>query len=216
LLRYCSTRESEVDDAKCGCKSYAILYTIELLQERVLTQYETVSDYLRDAQHPLDVFLKQHSHPFLVIVDKQAGEEEEGGSFFTKAFISLEDKNATIGGGPVLDPKAVVLQVKKNKKVPSTSPLASTVMVGRNDDNDLVISSSGVSKYHFYIAAQPFTVDKYIISDNGSTNGTFVNMKKVEPSKRVSLNSGDKITIGHAVGLRFYLAADFWESLQDN
>ena len=181
-----------------------------------MTKHLTVSDYLRDAVFPQAAFLKRYSHPFLVIVDRPAAEEDDGDKayFLTKAFISLENKNATLGGGPVLDPKAVVLPVKKRSD--SKSPLASTVMVGRNDDNDLVLTVSGVSKYHFYISALPFAVDEYTISDNGSTNGTFVNMQKVKPSSRVPLKSGDKITLGNAIGLRFYLAADFWEKLQPN
>ena len=182
-----------------------------------MTEKLTVSDYLRDARHPQQVFLELYTHPFLVIVDKPMGEDDGSGSFFfTKAFISLEDRNATLGGGPVLDPKAVVLPVKK-RLAPKTSksPLASTVMVGRNEDNDLVIASSGVSKYHFFIALQPFTTDEYTISDNGSTNGTFVNMQKVESPSRIPLKSGDKITLGSAIALRFYLSADFWENLQE-
>ncbi len=184
-----------------------------------MTKYLTVGDYLRDAKHPQHEFLERYPHPFLIIVDRPTGEEAESGAFFlTKSFISLEDKNATLGEGPVLDPKAVVLPVKKTQKASSSSesPLASTVLVGRKEDNDLVIASSGISKYHFYIAPQPFTTDEYTISDNASTNGTYVNMQKVQPSGRFPLKSGDKITLASAIAFRFYLSADFWENLQDN
>jgi hypothetical protein len=177
-----------------------------------------VSEYLRDAKRPQDEFLKSYPHPFLVIVDKPTEEDEGSGSFFfTKAFLSLEDKNATIGGDPVLDPKAVVLPLKKKKEAASgKTVLASTVMIGRNDDNDLVITYAGVSKYHCYVAKQPFAANEYTISDNDSTNGTYVNMQKLQPSTRFPLKSGDKITLGNAIGLRYYLAADFWENLQES
>ena len=190
----------------------------ELFEEKILADYRIVEDYKRDAKRSQDAFLKRYAHPFLVIVDRPTAEDDDeksGSFFFTKAYMSLEDKNATLGGGPVLDPKAVVLPVKKSAaKTAKLSSLATTVMVGRNDDNDVVITSAGVSKYHFYIATLPFSDDEYTISDNGSTNGTFVNMQKVQPSSRFPLKSGDKITLGNAIGLRFYLAADFWENLQ--
>ncbi len=186
-----------------------------------MSSHQTVKDYLRFTAASQEKFLKSHPYPFLVIVDNrgtESGDDEDGdGSFFfTKAFMPLEDPNATLGGGPVLDPNAVVLPVKKAGSAPSKSALASTVMIGRNEDNDLVLNHSGVSKYHCYIALQPFSVAEYTISDNGSTNGTFVNTQKVKPSSRFPLKSGDKIALGQAMGLRFYLAADFWETLQEN
>ncbi len=186
--------------------------------EKILQTNQTISDYLAHANRSQQDFLTRYPHPFLVMVGQLGGEAEGSDSaFLTKAFLSLEDRNATLGGGPVLDPQAVVLPVKK-KKAPtsSQSPLASTVFVGRTDDNDLVIASSGISKHHFYITRKPFSDDDYTISDNGSTNYTFVNMKRVQPSSRFPLKSGDKITLGQAVSLRFYLAADFWENLQEN
>ncbi len=186
-----------------------------------MSSHQTVKDYFEIVVEPQETFLKKYPYPFLVIVDRLESEdgddEEDGGSFFfTKAFISRENQNVTIGGGPVLDPGAVVLPVQKAESAPSESALASTVMIGRNEDNDLVLNYSGVSKYHCYIAPQPFAVDEYTISDNGSTNGTFVNMQKVKSSSRSPLKSGDMITLGHALGLRFYLAEDFWETLQEN
>lgn len=184
-----------------------------------MIKYRTVGDYFRDAEQPQQGFLKQYPHPFLVIVHKPGGEDDESGAFFlTKSFLSLEDKDSTLGGGPALDPKDVVLPVKKTKKSSdsSESPLASTIMVGRNEDNDLVIPSSGISKYHFYITPRPFAIDEYTISDNASTNGTYVNMQKVESTGRFPLQSGDTITVASAIAFRFFLAADFWETLQEH
>ena len=178
----------------------------------------TIREYYREATLTRDEFTKRFAHPFLVISNTSSDDEDDqsGSFFFTKAFMPLDNPNATLGGGPSLDAGAVVVPVKKkiDQSVHKVS-LASTVMVGRNDDNDLVLTYTGISKYHFYIAAQPFTTDQYTISDNGSTNGTFVNMKKVAPSARVPLNSGDKISLGNSLEIRFFLAADFWERLQE-
>lgn len=186
--------------------------------ERTSHTDQTVRNYLLDAQRSQQEFSKKYPHPFLVIVERLGGETDgEDSDFLTQAFFSLGNKNATLGGGPVLNLDAGVLPVKK-KKAPASnqSTLASTFFLGRSDANDLVIAASGISKHHCYITRKPFSDDDYTISDNGSTNHTFVNMKMVQPSSRFPLKSGDKITLGQAISLRFYLPGDFWVQLQEN
>ncbi len=70
---------------------------------------------------------------------------------------------------------------------PLDTPL---VRLGRKKNNDIVISSSEVSRYHAEIMMQN---NRAIIRDNGSANGVLVNDKPIEEQK---LNNGDIITIG--------------------
>ncbi len=64
-----------------------------------------------------------------------------------------------------------------------------TITFGRDDSNDIIISSDLVSRKHGY-----FTISdgQCYINDPGSTNGTYVNNKRIE---RVRLRDGDLIRI---------------------
>jgi Mg-chelatase subunit ChlD len=86
-----------------------------------------------------------------------------------------------------------------------SGPAAGTVLklhagktrIGACDDNDLVIDSSTISRYHAEIIAQGRKVE---IEDLHSTNGTFVNGGAVQ--RRQPLRPGDRIAIAD-VELRF-------------
>jgi adenylate cyclase len=64
--------------------------------------------------------------------------------------------------------------------------------IGRNDDNDVVISDDLVSRYHALL--QHTEAGEYYLMDMGSRNGSFVNGARV--SFPVSLKDGDKISLG--------------------
>ncbi|HEX8825130.1 MAG TPA: FHA domain-containing protein, partial [Archangium sp.] len=50
------------------------------------------------------------------------------------------------------------------------------ITIGRLDGNDIVLAKGNVSKYHSKIVAKD---GKFIVVDMKSTNGTFVNGKKI-------------------------------------
>ncbi len=64
------------------------------------------------------------------------------------------------------------------------------VAIGRSADNDIHLKDSTVSSYHAKIVTY---FDASYIEDLDSTNGTFVNGKKVQ--KHI-LNPGDVVTVG--------------------
>jgi hypothetical protein len=64
------------------------------------------------------------------------------------------------------------------------------VSIGRGLDNDLVIDDPRVSRHHAQIT---FRHSHYLLRDQRSTNGTFVNGQPVET---VVLASGDRVSIG--------------------
>ena len=63
------------------------------------------------------------------------------------------------------------------------------IRLGRQLENDIVFPESTVSRFHAEIRYED---DKYVLYDNQSTTGTFVNSKKIE---RCVLNSGDLISV---------------------
>ena len=64
------------------------------------------------------------------------------------------------------------------------------ITIGRNVKNDIQIDNLSVSKQHARIVKQQ---DKYFIEDMKSTNGTYLNEKKITKDK---LTNNDVITIG--------------------
>jgi uncharacterized membrane protein YhaH (DUF805 family) len=67
-----------------------------------------------------------------------------------------------------------------------------TITIGRSAQNDIVISDEKVSRIHLQIIQDDY--GNFRLTDFGSTNGTFVNGRKV--TGEVSLNPNDRIVIG--------------------
>jgi pSer/pThr/pTyr-binding forkhead associated (FHA) protein len=62
--------------------------------------------------------------------------------------------------------------------------------IGRGSDNEIVLDTKHVSRYHAVLLAGPVNTS---IEDLNSTNGVFVNGKRVT---RQVLKDGDKVHIG--------------------
>lgn len=80
--------------------------------------------------------------------------------------------------------------IENNVPVNSVSLTAGTVSIGRAENNDVQIKDSTVSSHHAKIVT--FFNASYI-EDLGSTNGTYVNGKRV---KKQTLKHGDTISLG--------------------
>src|ERR1700716_2010284 len=69
----------------------------------------------------------------------------------------------------------------------------SELRIGRSERNDLRLNDASVSRYHAFLRR----VDgRYLLSDVGSQNGTFVNGRQVHAPS--ALQSGDRIRAGTA------------------
>ena len=75
------------------------------------------------------------------------------------------------------------------------------ISIGRSDSNDIKIDNLAVSGNHARVRK---VLNAYLIEDLNSTNGTFVNEKKIE---RYELLDGDQVTIGKHC-LRFNISKD--------
>lgn len=85
---------------------------------------------------------------------------------------------------------AKISVIENNVPVNSISLTAGTISIGRANDNDIRIKDTTVSSHHAKIVT--FYNASYI-EDLGSTNGTFVNGKRVT---KYTLNPGDIISMG--------------------
>jgi two-component system, cell cycle response regulator len=87
----------------------------------------------------------------------------------------------------------------------------SVVLIGRGDDADITISDTSISRRHSKIER---IEDEYVLVDLGSTNGLFLNGKKI---KEKTLKDGDKIKMGRVVlrfGFQDSLDKDYHERLR--
>ena len=66
--------------------------------------------------------------------------------------------------------------------------------IGRGQDNDIVLDMDNVSRFHAVVEGAE---DGFVVRDNNSTNGTYVNGKEVVGKRR--LDNGDLIKIGGAI-----------------
>lgn len=80
--------------------------------------------------------------------------------------------------------------------------------LGRSPDADVLIEDEGVSRLHAKIEK---TSEGYVLWDNGSTNGVFVNGDKI---KRHPLEDGDKVQIGSNTILKFSYQDEVEEKFQ--
>ena len=77
--------------------------------------------------------------------------------------------------------------------------------VGRTKENDVAISDASVSKIHASLALNP--ENELIVSDTGSTNGTFIDGQRI-PYGKTAIVEEDKSVVFGTVHVKFELAAN--------
>ena len=76
------------------------------------------------------------------------------------------------------------------------------MVIGRTKDNDVQLNSRFISTHHAQLISQK---TKTVLEDLKSTNGTFVNSKRV---KRCTLFDGDIVVLGRDHKFRFVDRSD--------
>jgi len=101
------------------------------------------------------------------------------------------------------------LEVVKGYEEGAVYPLEKEqVTIGRAENNDISIPVAEVSRNHAVLTE----VDEgYMIKDLGSTNGTFIDRKKI--GGKYLLSTGDTIMLGDAVHLTFKAGADMDDTM---
>jgi len=70
--------------------------------------------------------------------------------------------------------------------------------IGRSENNDIVLTEARVSRNHALISWRE-SDKQFIVTDLGSSNGTFLNGSKITPSTEYPLQDWDKIRISSSV-----------------
>jgi len=165
-------------------------------------------DYIRFREAFTEsVFLKEHDYPVLVQERAFSADDEE--SQFSTVYLTTEVKEGRLTSGLMTRPeKAVVYRVMKQ----NTSLFEGMINVGRAPNNDVVLDTAGVSKFHAYFARNP-TTREYYITDANSKNGTFVNRQPLKPHATSGVTDGDRVCFAGQLEFTFYSPPRFFEIL---
>jgi len=108
-----------------------------------------------------------------------------------KRTVVVPDSAAQTGEEIALEGPARVL-IRTDGNTDFVHVLGRRTRIGRGPDNEVVLDTKHVSRYHAVLLAGPAHTS---IEDLNSTNGVFVNGKRVS---RQALKDGDRVTIGRS------------------
>lgn len=166
---------------------------IESLRLRLSGKEQTLKEFaqqIADAKNKEQESESVNSKPALINHYEQDVEE------LRKSKISSRSQRKTSStDAPRADAKRerheLALLVPLNGKASSEHPIVTgRLSMGSGPDNDICIKSEFISRHHAQIVSS--STDS-ILRDLNSTNGTYVNSKRI---KRHALRNGDSITIG--------------------
>ena len=92
------------------------------------------------------------------------------------------------------------------------NPFVMGITLGRNENNDLVLRHSGISRFHAYFQREPKS-GHWRLVDTGSKNGTWAAGLKLAPSQPRVLEALTELRVGD-LQLTFYTPAAFAELLR--
>jgi hypothetical protein len=149
------------------------------------------ADRLREYDEPL-------RHELGTMVEESA--REHGWSFVGPVEVRFEETDDLSTGAFRIRSAAVTGEVAPRPATSQAGPalespqglhhLGERAVVGRGEDNDVVLADTGVSRRH----AELVTTDSgTLLRDLGSTNGTYVNGVRVTEQ---ALHDGDRLTLG--------------------
>lgn len=126
--------------------------------------------------------------------------------FIARAVRVINQELKGTNTAPTARPAAPAPAAKRTKKAPSkaavvqgekkgsTITLNDELIIGRGEKCRLVLDDNYVSTVHARIFANG---DRYMLEDLGSTNGTYLNRRRV--TSPVELHRGDQVKIGKTV-----------------
>jgi len=145
--------------------------------------------YLNDANFlSKEDFCNIYKYPFLVSFEDNKSEfiNSKAPTIIGK---TLEEIEGNINKSNKISLIFPIVKTNKN-------PFLKKITVGRTSLQDILIQEMTISKFHAY-----FSFDEegnYYLSDNNSTNGTFVNDNKVNTDEHILLNDKDIISFSNS------------------
>ncbi len=140
---------------------------------------------------PMDSFAAFVGAPVLVSAPKSPDFEDEW-SFRTGSYTAVRDEET----GVIFDlgDEHEVRPLKKRADI----LFKDTILVGRTDSCDVIVRDPSVSKLHARIHIRD-DGDHYVVTDAGSSNGTFIDNSRVSPGDQVRLPDAGTLILGSRV-----------------
>jgi pSer/pThr/pTyr-binding forkhead associated (FHA) protein len=114
--------------------------------------------------------------------------------FLWQVARSIRGHIGTGAGTKTMKSASALVIVKSETLAGQRFTIGTPAVVGRSDDADIVLDDSYASDFHFRIGQQD---GKIVLSDLGSTNGTYVNGRRV--TVPTTLTKGDSVQIGKTI-----------------
>ena len=117
------------------------------------------------------------------------------------------EAGATVIASTPMMPRAILTMLQVGGSIVSKGPTVITPLpfiIGRTE-GALLIPDPNISRKHAQISYDP-AQRAYVINDMNSSNGTFVNSRRIMPGQTAQLSSGAVIGLGPAITLRFELS----------
>jgi hypothetical protein len=127
-------------------------------------------------------FVARYPFPVVAVglIQSQAGEFQ---------FLTMPD-----GTGPLLDrpgakPVLGVELIRLYKR--ASNPFAQWITVGRAQNNDIVVRSTDMSKFHAYYSQRED--GGWALTDSNSTNGSFLGGERLLPNRPYPIENGQSV-----------------------
>jgi hypothetical protein len=117
-------------------------------------------------------------------------EKEEGGGEATMALKPEEITDESLLAFEGVEGPALVVRSGGGRAGEHFIPTGPRTTIGRSPDCDVFLDDVTVSRNHAVLVEQG---DTFVIEDQGSLNGTFLNRRRIESSE---LEDGDELQIG--------------------
>lgn len=109
--------------------------------------------------------------------------------FFGSGETDLEESFGTLEGIQATSTQRF-LTIKPVVKRPGANPFTLMITLGRAANNDIQISFSDISKFHAYLSRGE---GGWVLTDAGSTNGTFLAGSRLKPRSPTGVEHGTEI-----------------------
>jgi hypothetical protein len=153
-------------------------------------------------------FLARHPHGFLVEYSRRL--------FDRDVILQLDTQQASgrelLEGNEISREDLVAGRVFALRKR-SLAADPDKITVGRSETSDLVFQNKLISRQHAYFVV-PTAGQECLLVDTGSTNGTFVNTRRLKPNDPCQLAAGDEILFGYEVRLVYFPSRAFSKFLR--
>ena len=163
------------------------------MKKKVQSYLDRVSEGCVEAE-----FVAEFPFPVLVELEGQAGGAGDAGMMTER-----------------LDAQNIRLQAKNSRhanvyEIRGEDAKATSVSVGRADASEIKVDHGSVSKDHAEFILEGGSLK---LMDLGSTNGTFINNRRLEPNTAELVSADDTVRFGLATGFYLLHAPGFFQYL---